>query len=181
MESNLKRLLKNYSNARRSWEAWCFMVNVGVKTPRFDIATHIKNDSFLSLYLYLSMKDFYIEMYKVIKKSKNINNKDNVFLLLETIIKTNPEKSEQAKLNLSELEKIQPIIDTMCNLRDKFYAHLDEDYENYIYKGVGIKDDLKCFFAVEQAIITLTSVETLQACLSEIPSRNDFKFELHSK
>ncbi len=176
MEQNLKRLLKNYSNARRSWEVWCYMLNIEVETVRFDIARYIKNDNFLSHFLYLSMKDFYIEMYKIIKESKH--NEDNVFHLLNTLIKTNPEKSEQAKLNLNELKKIEPIIKTMCDIRDKYYAHLDKDYENYIYRGFKIGDDKKCFYAIEQALITLSSKEMLQSYLDAIPSRNEFRLEI---
>lgn len=178
MEQNLKRLLKNYSNARRSWEAWCFMLNIEVETVRFDVARHIKNNNLLSHFLYLAMKDFYIEMYKIIKESKN--NEDNIFRLLNILIETNPEKSEQAILNLNELKKIEPIIKTMCDTRDKYYAHLDKDYENYIYKGIKIGDDKKCFYVVEQAIITLSSRETLQSYLDAIPSRNEFRLEIGS-
>lgn len=178
MEANIERLLKNYSNARRSWESWCFMVNIDVKTLRFDIARHIEKDNFLSHYLYLSLKDYYIEMYKILKESKN--SEDNIFRLLKILIETNPEKGFQAKLCLEELDKIQPIIKKMCDIRDKFYAHLDKDYKNYIYKGIAISEDTQCFIAVEKAIITLTSRETLQSYLDEIPSRDDFKIELSS-
>jgi len=178
MEENLQRLLKSYSNARRSWESWCFMVNIDVKTVRFDIARHIKNDKFLSHYLYLSLKDYYIEMYKILKVSKN--NKDNIFRLLNSFIETNPEKNGQAKSSIEELNKIQPTIKKMCDIRDKFYAHLDKDYKDYIYKGIAVGEDTQCFIVVETAIIALTSRETLQSFLDEIPSRDEFKLELSS-
>lgn len=178
MQGNIERLLKNYSNARRSWESWCFMVNIDVKTVRFDLARHIKNDTFLSHFLYLALKDYYIEMYKILKESKN--NEDNIFSLLKNFIDTNPETNSSAKASLEELNKIQPIIKKMCDIRDKFYAHLDKDYKNYIYKGIAVGEDRQCFIAVENGIISLTSLVTLQTYLDEIPSRDEFKLELSS-
>ena len=154
------------------------MVNIDVKTVRFDIARHIKNDNFLSHYLYLSLKDYYIEMYKILKVSKN--NDDNIFRLLNSFIDSNPEKSGPAKSSLEELNKIQSTTKKMCDIRDKFYAHLDKDYKEYIYKGIAVEEVTKCFIAVETAIIALTSRETLQSFLDEIPSRDEFKFELSS-
>ena len=176
MEESIQRLLKNYTNARRSWESWCFMVNLNVKIVRFDMAQYIKNDNFLSHYLHLSLKDYYIEMYKILKESKN--NIDNIFLLLKTFIENNPEKNVPAKLSLEELNRIRPIIENMCDIRDKLYAHLDKDYKNYLYERRAVSEDIECFIAVENAIIALTSQETLQSFLDEIPSRDEFKLEL---
>jgi hypothetical protein len=177
MDDSLKRLLKNYSNARRSWEVWCFMVNYNVKTSRVDLPRHFRKDSFLSHYLYLSLKDYYIEMYKIVKYSKK--NEDNIFALLQTQIDNKTNRADQAKICLDELNKIESIIKTICNIRDKFYAHLDKDYQDYIYKGVSVEDDIPCFIAIEKAIIALTSTEILQSYLDEIPSRDDFAFTLN--
>ena len=123
MDEETKRLLKNYSNARRSWEVWCFMVNYEVKAVRFDLGKHFRHDNFLSHYIYLSMKDYYIEMSKVVKKTKN--NKDNIFYLLQTQIDSKTERSLEAQKCLDELSGIEVVIQAICTLRDKFYAHLD--------------------------------------------------------
>ena len=65
-------------------------------------------------------------------------------------------------------------INRICDLRDKFYAHLDKEYEAYI-GAISVQDILKCFVTIEQIIITLSSQEVLQKYLDDIPSKNDLK------
>ena len=63
------------------------MVNVNCENNYPELPFYIRNDNFLSHYLYLSFKDFYIEIYKVIKESKN--SEDNIFYMLKKLILTN--------------------------------------------------------------------------------------------
>ena len=80
MQSKITRLLKNFSNARRSWECWCFMVNFNLDNPNLQIVSVVNANPLLFHLRYLSLKDFYIELYKILKNSKN--NSDNIFAQL---------------------------------------------------------------------------------------------------
>ena len=94
MGDSINRLIKNHCNARKSWEAWCYMSGFDKENRPSDTKTKIKIDSNPLLFhlRFLALKDFHIEMYKVLKKSKG--NRDNIFLLLEKRIKSNPKNKE---------------------------------------------------------------------------------------
>jgi hypothetical protein len=173
MTDQIERLLKNYCNARKSWEAWCYLSNFNLDPPQFDTKRSVDKNELLSHLRYLALKDFHIEFYKMTKESKN--NGDNIFDLLKTFAATSPEKQQEVTDRLSDLESERQTIDSICALRDKFYAHLDKKYESYIYKGATLTGILNSFIAIEKAIITLTSLATIQARLDEIPSRYDFR------
>ena len=174
MTSSFDRLIKNYSNARRNWESWCFMINVDCENNYPELPFYIRNDNFLSHYLYLSFKDFYIEIYKVVKKS----SEDNIFNMLKKFISTNNDNVNACKA-LEDLNNIDPLITKICNIRDKYYAHLDKNFESYINSNTtSVIEYYKCFIAIENAIIVLSSKEMLQTYLDEIPSRNDFSFKI---
>lgn len=170
MNDKIERLLKNYSNARRSWECWCFLVNFNLDPPRFDVRLAVDKNPLLFHLRYLSLKDFYIESYKILKDSKN--NSDNIFTLLRQLKENEPKKLQKAESLIEELSKNHSVIDRVCQLRDKYYAHLDKDYEN-ITSSVSIPDILQCFIAIENAIIELSSREILNEYLEKIPSRNE--------
>ena len=36
-DKETERLLKNYSNARKSWEGWCYLSNIDLKENNSDI------------------------------------------------------------------------------------------------------------------------------------------------
>lgn len=173
MHPKLQRLLRNYSNARRSWESWCFMVNFDLKAPNAKTAKYIRENELLFHLCYLALKNFYIEIYKILKQSRN--TKDNIFLLLEDFASANQSKQSIVVENLQLLENNRVTIDKLCATRDKYYAHLDEDYETYEKRGIPLHDILNCFIAIETAIITLTSLETIQFYLDEIPSKDELK------
>ena len=173
MDAQLERLLKNYCNVRQNYEAWCFMVNANLKVPQSNTSEHIRNNKLLSHLCYLSIKDFYLEFYKILKESPD--NSDNIFTLLKNLMETNPIKKKEAELNLEDIEKNRIIITQLCNQRDKYFAHLDKDFESNTYSSVTDIDINKVFTSIEKAIVTLTSLETLVIYLEEIPSRDDFK------
>jgi hypothetical protein len=170
MESQIGRLLKNYSNARQSWEAWCFMVNFNCKEKNFEIVRYIDQHELLFHLRYLALKDFHIEAYKILKKSPN--NKDNIFALLEKAAALDPGKKTEVDYCLRELEMRNDTIKGICDLRDKFYAHLDENYEDYLL-NTKLSKIHDCFIAVERAIMAITSKGVLQSFLDKIPSRDE--------
>ena len=172
MENSIERLLLNYSNARQSWEAWCFMINFNCKKPGQERVRYIDTHDLLFHLRYLAMKNFYIEMYKVLRESGN--NKDSVFALLKRKQKEDVTKYDAVELNLSELDKCRDTTKRILELRDKYYAHLDEKYENYLNQGFLLDDITQCFVAVENSIITLTSLKTLQSYLEKVLSRDEF-------
>lgn len=175
MSKSIDRLIKNYINARKSWEAWCFMSGLNNMLIQDDRETSLKIDNeplFFHL-RYLAMKDYHIELYKVLKE--NHNNKDNVFLLLSKKVRSNPKNKADVEFSLTELKNSNEIIESICNIRDKFYAHLDKDYHNYASKKSYPTDIHNIFVLIEKAIITLTSTERIQLELSTINSREDFK------
>lgn len=132
----------------------------------------VDNEPLLFHLRFLAMKDYHIELYKVLKETPN--NKDNIFLLLSKKIRSNPRNKADVELAITELKNSNEIVEDICNVRDKFYAHLDKDYLKYTSKKSYVKDTHNLFVAVEKAIIALTSLEQLMAELDKIDSREDY-------
>ena len=174
MSNSIDRLIKNYCNARKSWEAWCFMSGLNNDLKQEFRASKLKvdNSPLLSHLRYLAMKDYHIELYKVLKNTTN--NKDNIFTLLEKKIRSNQKNKLEEEKALQELNAKLPIINDHCNIRDKFYAHLDKKYEDYISIKGYVVDTGNLFFLVEKAIIVLTSDKRLKMELAKIESRDDY-------
>ncbi len=123
MLPSILRLLKNYSNARQSWEAWCFMINFNCdKSDKARLAYIDKNDLLFHL-RYLALKDFHIEIYKVVKQGRF--DTDSIFKLLKEAAESDKTKVNIVEANIFELEQNRKIIDELCDISDKFYAHLD--------------------------------------------------------
>ena len=118
------------------------------------------------------MKDYYIEFAKVLKDSNN--NHDNLFILLRELALSKPEVKSKVDYHLNDLSTHEEIFTRICNLRDKFYAHLDKDYEKHI-DAVPVGNLLKSFEAIEKALITLSSEEILNQYLTDVISRNEMK------
>jgi hypothetical protein len=59
--SSLFRLLKNYSNARKNWESWCFMSGLNNELKQVDRETKQKvdNNPLLFHLRFLAMKDYH--------------------------------------------------------------------------------------------------------------------------
>lgn len=171
MTENIERLLTNYLNARLSWEAWLFMNNADLLKPKPEIRNYVDSNKLLFHLRFLSMKDFHIELYKILKKSKN--NKDNIFNLLEQL-KQKKTKTSKVEKVLSKLIEHESTIKTILDTRDKFYAHLDEDYRDYL-TTMNVEEILFIFIEIEKGIMLLTSKQTLVNRLNDLPSRNDFE------
>lgn len=178
MQDRIERLFLNYSNARKSWEAWHFMNDIlfDTTTMRHNYEESIKKkvdeNALLSHFRYLTWKDYQIEIYKIVKDSSN--TEDNIFLLLKELLRTRPDLKDSIEKHLEELENLKPDIKKITDLRDKFYAHLDKNYMNYAGGNTGMEPYQNIFVAVEQAIITLTSLPEFQNVLDRIPSRHEF-------
>ncbi|MCU0361479.1 MAG: hypothetical protein MUF75_12345 [Bacteroidia bacterium] len=175
MTSPVDRLIFNYTHARRSWESWCYMVNYKVKVENHEITNYINNDNLLVHFRYLALKDFHIEITKIIKESNNYC--DNIFKLLKELTKDDNPKKDEAFKNLDELNKCEETIKAIIGARDKYFAHLDPDYKEYL-KNVPLMDFNHCFVAIENGIMTLTSKEILLSRLDKIPSRDEFQIKM---
>lgn len=173
MNDSIKRLIKNYVGARKSWEAWCFLTNFNLKNQKFETRYYILKNEFLSYMNFLTLKDFHIEFHKITRR--NSNNKDNIFKLLENLQNLDPNKKILAQNCINELETHNKTITDLCNLRDKYFAHLDKDHLDYLYNGPNVHEILACFIAIENGIIALTSIEEFNLVLKTIPSRDDFE------
>ena len=59
-------------------------------------------------------------------------------------------------------------------IRDKYYAHLDKDYEKYVAEQTNTTfiSITTCLSIIEKSIVTLTSKNELKSYLDKIPSRN---------
>lgn len=99
-DKETERLLKNYSNARKSWEGWCYLSNIDLKENNSDIKVFVDNNELLYHCRYLLLKDLHIELYKIIK-DKESTSRDNIFKLLRN------KNNEQAKLLLESLDNFK--------------------------------------------------------------------------
>lgn len=175
MNSSVDRLLKNYLNARKSFEAWCFMSGLDnhLNLINREVSEKVDKNPLLFHLRFLAMKDFNIELYKVLKNSPK--NKDNIYNLLEKRIKSNPKNLSELEIVHKKLRDEEFVIKNLCDIRDKFYAHLDKNFEKYLSTRSNIVDIQNLFSIIEKAIIVLYSKEELKTKLSSLHSRNDFK------
>ena len=164
-----ERLLKNYYNARKSWEGWCYLNNIHLKKNNSSIREYVDQNELLYHCRYLLLKDLHIELYKIIKNSKN--TKDNIFKLLNSI------DSKEVIQLIAELNDFKSELDSLTNTRDKFYAHLDEDYEDFL-KSFEIENYYKTFEYIESGIMLLGKEKELKEILKTIPSRNEFELKV---
>jgi hypothetical protein len=173
MLDKIERLLKNYSNANYSREAWKFMFSSGdfnIHTGIYDYETskrkQVDENPLLTHLRFLAYKDFHIEIYKIIKKSKR--NKDNIFNILEEFVVIRPDLKKDIENTLAELENIKEDIDRITNIRDKFYAHLDPDHLDYGGQGT-LNHHEKVLFIISKAVTIITSEKEHQALLDKVP------------
>lgn len=162
------RLLKNYFNARKSWEGWCFLNNLELKIKKPEIRKYVDENELLEYVRYLLSKDLHIELYKIIKDSNT--SFDNIFKLLRN------NNTPEAKLHLIKLKEFEHELKSLTDPRDKFYAHLDADYKKFLKR---FKVDIywRVFELIEQAIIILGKEKELLALLKTIPSRDNFELK----
>ena len=163
MLKSVDRLIKNYLNARKSWEAWCFMtgLNNNLELKSGLVRENVDNNPLLFHLRYLAMKDYHIELYKVLKESSS--NKDNIFNLLEKRIKSNPKNLTELEIVLKKLRDEEIVIKDLCDIRDKFYAHLDKNFEKYLLNKNKLEKTQYLFSIIEEIIILLTSLEELMS------------------
>jgi hypothetical protein len=136
------------------------------------VSKNIDNNPLLFHLRYLSMKDYHIELYKVLKNSPN--NKDNIYNLLEKRIKSNPKNLTELEIVLKKLRDEEAVIKDLCDIRDKFYAHLDKNFEKFLLNKNKLEKTQYLFSIIEEIIILLTSLEELMINLKAIESREDY-------
>ncbi len=168
-QEQTERLLKNYSNARKSWEGWCYLNNVDLESNNHKISLYASENELLLHTRYLLCKDYHIELSKILKETWSTG--DNIFKFLRE------SDAERAKDALDQLEAFAEVIKSITDARDKFYAHLDEDYANFL-GGFKVNDYEQTFYRIEQAIMALGKESELREILAEIPSRNDFVLDI---
>jgi hypothetical protein len=166
-EKETERLLKNYRNARKSWEGWCYLNDIDLKKDNTSIKNYVDKNELLFHCRYLLLKDLHIELYKIIK-DKESTSRDNIFKLLRNI------NNEQSKTLVENLNNFKSELNSITNVRDKFYAHLDENYEDFL-ESFSIENYYKTFEFIESAIIILGKEKELLESLKTIPSRDEFK------
>jgi hypothetical protein len=174
MNSSVDRLIKNYLNARKSFEAWCFMSGLDnhLNLINQEIREKVDKNPLLFHLRFLAMKDFSIELYKILKNSQR--NEDNIYDLLEKRIKSNPKNLSELEIVHKKLRDEEVVIKDLCDIRDKFYAHLDKNFEKYLSTRSNIVDIQNLFSIIEEIIILLTSYEELMLNLKAIESREDY-------
>ena len=174
MNSSVDRLIKNYLNARKSFEAWCFMSGLDnhLNLINREVREKVDKNPLLFHLRFLAMKDFSIELYKILKNSQR--NEDNIYDLLEKRIKSNPKNLSELEIVHKKLRDEEVVIKDLCDIRDKFYAHLDKNFEKYLSTRSNIVDIQNLFSIIEEIIILLTSYEELMLNLKSIESREDY-------
>jgi hypothetical protein len=167
--STTERLLRNYFNARKSWEGFCFLNNLDLKTNKPEIRKYTDNNELLYYARYLLFKDLHLELYKILKDSRSTI--DNIFGLLKN------HKSHQADLHLKKLNIFKSEIKLLTDTRDKLYAHLDANYKEYL-SSVNVNNYYHIFVLIEQAITILGKENELLKLLNTITSRDEFELNL---
>jgi hypothetical protein len=168
-DKSKERLLKNYYNARKSFEAYCFLGNIDLTNSNQKLRKYVDENDLLFYLRYLTLKDVHVELYKIIKYSKT--SIDNIFKLLRNL-NTNDSIAHLKKLNEHHKQ-----VESITTFREKFYAHLDEDYLSLETK-YPLKDIYTVFSLVEEAIIILGYEDDLNELLKTIPSRDEFEIKI---
>ncbi|WP_242083169.1 hypothetical protein [Aestuariivivens sediminis] len=164
-----ERLLRNYYHARKTWEAWCFVNNIGLDPRRPEVRSTVEQNEFLSYARFILLKDLHIELYKILRDRKT--SADNIFFHLRKL-----DNEESVKL-LNLLKKYNGTISSITKTRDKLYAHLDPDYENS-FESIPIVYFEYLFNIIEDSIIALGFRDELMKLLKTIPSRDELNLHI---
>jgi hypothetical protein len=170
-DNSISRLLKNYLNARKSWEGYCYLNNIDLKHNNATIRKYVDGNKLLFHCRYLLLKDLHIELYKIIKDSRK--TEDNIFKLLRE------NDSSEANDLIDNLNEFKSKLISITDIRDKFYAHLDKNYVEYL-DSFKIEDYYKTFELIENAILTLGYETELKELLKDIPSRDEFEILINN-
>jgi hypothetical protein len=175
MEEKIKRLILNYINTKRSWDAWWYMSwtgpmdeSTGLSNLKSSPKAIVDQNDLLTYSRYLAWKDFHIEISKIVTYSKH---KDDIYSLLRKFSDNNPQRKQEVNKNINDLDSLKNVIENIIKRRNNVYAHLGPDHK--LYGGLGAVDPYeKLFETLERAIETLTSKEELD----EIKSRQPIYF-----
>ncbi|MES2836479.1 MAG: hypothetical protein V4667_03060 [Bacteroidota bacterium] len=159
-------LFITYSNVRRNFEIRNYVSQCGSWVNK-----KISEEPILFHWLSLLQKDLFIEINKIVKITKNGELKGFIGKAIDEF--NNPDK-EKLKQFFFENENML-FIQKINNSRNKYYAHLDPDYQDYI-KPYYQHDLELLLLEIEKTIIAIYGKKELIVYLSKIPSSKDYNF-----
>lgn len=159
-----------FTNIRKDWEILMYLSH----RNRREIKNYVDDNPLLFHWRYLTFKDIFIEIDKMI--SHRSKGKDKPKTLQGKIIDTisNSDLSEKNKLELRKrLSKRLETIKQITSVRDKYYAHLDKDFKGYL-GGIRMNDLRKLIFVVQGILVRVYGKRDIEEILKEIPSSDDY-------
>ena len=172
MNNTKQRLIRTYVNIRRNYEIILYLT----KRKNRAISILVNSDELLSHWCYLTFKDLHIEIDKAIsfRKPKNKKETDFVFsgLVMHIFNESNLNENKKAKL-YNKILTLKDAIKTIRNTRDKFYAHIDADYESYL-GNQSLRDIEKIVFLIQDIMCKIFGNKEVTEILNTIPSSNDY-------
>lgn len=171
-KSSSKELVnETFSNIRKDWEIIMYL------SPNRDreIGTFVNNNDLLQHWRFLNFKSLFIEIIKVVNivTQKETGLKNYKGSIIDAINDSDLTKREKA-IQKRKLIKLESTILKIKNARDKFYAHLDGNYRNFIGAGVPMEELRKLVFVIQGIISNLYGKGEMRELLSQIPSRDDY-------
>lgn len=173
METTINMLMMNYLSARQSWECWCFTVTSDRNNYNSSPKKVFDDNPLLNELRRIALKDVAIELYKIIGNSDS--NKDNVFKVLKKFKIARPDLNSQIEEVLGQFATNSEKIERITTLRNKYFAHRDANYAIYENKQIPVSDIDDIFIMIENALILVTSKETVEQKLILITSRSEYK------
>jgi hypothetical protein len=134
----------------------------------------VNNDELLSHWRYLTFKDLHIEINKAITVVKPKGKLEYEFggLVMDILNSSTLSDAKKYKLH-KKMVLLKDAIKTIKNTRDKFYAHIDADYEKYL-GNQNIRDIEKIVFLIQHIMCKVLGNKEMTEILIKIPSSNDY-------
>lgn len=144
------------------------------KRTNTELSRLVNNDELLSHWRYLTFKDLHIEIIKAITVVKPREKQEYEFggLIMDTLNNSSLSETNKFKLH-KKMVVLKDAIRAIKNTRDKFYAHLDSDYESYL-GNQNIKDIEKIVFLIQDIMCKVFGNKEVIEILNTIPSSNDY-------
>lgn len=169
--NNKELLLESFSNVRKDWEIIMYLS----PNRNREIGEYVNGNDLLQHWRYLNFKSLFIELYKIVTISIDRNTKAKTFKgsIIDAIDDSDLNQRDKARQK-RKLAKLQDTILEIKNLRDKYYAHLDGNYRNFLGAGVPMEKLRKLVFVIQGVISNLYGNGEMRNLLNEIPSRDDY-------
>jgi hypothetical protein len=170
LDNTRERLIRTYSNIRRNYEIILYLSSSNNR----ELNRFVDKNELLSHWRYLTFKDLDIEIVKAIsvRMARGKSNYDFDGLLIYILINSELSYVSKKKLYIKMLV-LKEAIKTIKSTRDKFYAHIDPEYE--IFLGNQSLSDLeKIVFLIQDVMCKVFGNKEMIAILSSIPSSKDY-------